>query len=311
MKNENLISIDDVKSQVGLLKPKLNFSLPDYSIEKAPEEGPEVLSFFELTTKEIRSCIQNIRQNFFLLGAKLSDIKSSDEIKTIFNWKLGRECKNIYEYAEQEFRICKSTVINLIGIVERFGKTKSCLAKKWENYTYSQLTEMLPLADKQLELVSTDMSMREIRALRKVNMKKVDQAPGQISDQPSNDPENPLGFVLKNDSQRLDFLKAYKNWKLFATVPELQLKFYRCDLSNGDFLLATESTYFLSEKSQNCEYYMNHLESVNYRIIHQGTSSNNFGYSLYEDSTSEILSYFKQTKALVLLDPARVLEAKG
>lgn len=297
MENSSLANLDDLNA------------LNDKAKKIVESTESKVLTFLEQTTEEIKTCIKNIRQNFFTLGVKLSDIKNSEEIKTVFNWKLGRECKNIFEYAEQEFKLSKTTTKYLIGIVERFGNLKSSLKKEYEPYIYSQLREMLPLTSEQLDLVSPDMSVREIKALKKVGLKQISEV-GHTCDQNSETEEkaaDPLGYYLKNDEQRLDFVRNYTRWRLWLQVPELNLKFYRCDLNNGDYLLVTESEDHVSKDCEHYDWYYNCRISHNLIIVKQGTSKEFYGYSLLGISNSEYLSYMKSTKARVMINPAEVL----
>ncbi len=297
MENNSLANLDDLNA------------LNDKAKKIVESTEPKVLTFLEQATEEIKSCIKNIRQNFFKLGVKLSEIKNSEEIKTVFNWKLGRECKNIYEYAEQEFKLSKSTTINLIGIVERFGNLNKSLKKEYEPYLYSQLCEMLPLTSEQLDLVSPDMSKCEIRALKKVGLKQnleVDQPAGQNSEAEEK-AVDPLGYYLKNDNQRLDFVRNYSRWRLWLQVPELNLKFYRCDLNNGDYLLVTEIEQNVSKDCTHFDWYNEHRFLTGLRILKQGTSKEHYGYTKYETSNTEYLSYMKSTKARVMINPAEVL----
>lgn len=297
MENSSLANLDDLNA------------LNDKAKKLVESTEPKILTFLEQTTEEIKTCIKNIRQNFFKLGVMLSAIKDSEEIKTVFNWKLGRECKNIYEYAEQEFKLSKSTTANLMGIVKRFGNLNKSLKKEYEPYLYSQLCEMLPLTSEQLELVSPDMTGREIRALKKVGLKQtseVVQAPGQNSEVEEK-AADPLGYYLKNDEQRLDFVRNYTRWRLWLQVPELNLKFYRCDLNNGDYLLVTESEENVLKDCEHYDWYYNCRISHNLIIVKQGTSKEFYGYSLLGISNSEYLSYMKSTKARVMINPAEVL----
>lgn len=305
MENSPLANLNDLNA------------LNDKAKKLVASTEPKVLTFLEQTSEEIKSCIKSVRQNFFTLGAKLSDIKNCEEIKTVFNWKLGRECKNIYEYAEQEFKLSKSTTINLIGIVERFGNLKSSLKKEYEPYVYSQLCEMLPLTSEQLELVTPDMSKREIRALRKVGLKEVaeiDQPAGQNLETEEK-VADPLGYYLKNDNQRLDFIRNYTRWRLWLQVPELNLKFYRCDLNNGDYLLVTECPRFKVKSTYyGDEYYCglnDKFVSHNYNffkcIVKKGTSPNSYGYDHIGIGDTDFLNYMKSTKARVMINPAEVL----
>ncbi len=296
MENSSLANLDDLNA------------LNDKAKKIVESTEPKVLTLLEQATEEIKSCIKNIRQNFFKLGIMLSAIKDSEDIKTIFNWKLGRECKNVYEYAEQEFKLSKSTTANLMGIVKRFGNLNKSLKKEYEPYLYSQLCEMLPLTSEQLDLVSPDMSKREIRALRKVGIKQnseVVQPAGQNSEVEEK-AADPLGYYLKNDEQRLDFVRNYTRWRLWLQVPELNLKFYRCDLNNGDYLLVTESENNVLKDCESYDWYYNYRISYDFRIVKQGTSKH-YGYSKYGVNDSEYLSYMKSTKARVMINPAEVL----
>ena len=297
MENSSLANLDDLNA------------LNDKAKKIVESTEPKVLTLLEQATEEIKSCIKNIRQNFFKLGIMLSAIKDSEDIKTIFNWKLGRECKNVYEYAEQEFKLSKSTTANLMGIVKRFGNLNKSLKKEYEPYLYTQLVEMLPLTAEQLELVSPDMSKREIKALRKVGLKQnseVVQPVGQNLEVEEKAVDS-LGYYLKNDEQRLDFVRNYTRWRLWLQVPELNLKFYRCDLNNGDYLLVTESEDHVSKDCEHYDWYYNCRISHNLIIVKQGTSKEFYGYSLLGISDSEYLSYMKSTKARVMVNPAEVL----
>ena len=305
MENSSLANLDDLNA------------LNDKAKKIVKSTEPKVLTFLEQATEKIKSCINDIRQNFFTLGVLLSALKYSEDIKTVFNWKLGRECKNVYEYAEQEFRFSKSTTKNLIGIVKRFGNLNSSLKKEYEPYLYSQLCEMLPLTSEQLELVSPDMTEREIRALKKVGVKQNSEV-GQLTGQNSEIEEkaaDPLGYYLKNDEQRLDFVRNYTRWRLWLHVPELNLKFYRCDLNNGDYLLVTEYTRFKVKSTYyGDEYYCglnDKFVSDNYNffkcIVKKGTSPNSYGYDHIGIGDTDFLNYMKSTKARVMINPAEVL----
>ena len=193
--------------------------------------------------------------------------------------------------------------------MERFGNLKSSLKKEYEPYVYSQLCEMLPLTSEQLDLVSPDMSKREIRALKKVGLKQTSEVvqPAEQNSEVEEKAADPLGYYLKNDEQRLDFIRNYTRWRVWLQVPELNLKFYRCDLNNGDYLLVTESEDHVSKDCEHYDWYYNCRISHNLIIVKQGTSKEFYGYSLLGISNSEYLSYMKSTKARVMINPAEVL----
>ena len=236
--------------------------------------------------------IFDIKKRFCALGGAL--IEAKPFVKDVWSFKKGRWCKNIYEFAEHCFNLCATTTKNLISIAQKFG-IHNTLRPEYEKYEYGQLCEMLPLVEEQLKLVHPGMTVQEIRAL-----KKVQKQTGQISDQNSTALENSgieAVLSLKNDAERLDFLKQYKYWTQCAELPEFGLKFYKIELNNGDVLVATENTYFLSKQDKNYDYYVKYLSSVVYRLIRKGTESTHYGYSTYAINDNEYLRYLKNTKA--------------
>ena len=47
-------------------------------------------------------------------------------------------------------------------------------------------------------------------------------------------------MLLKNKTQREEFLNNYKEWGVWLTVPELEMTYYRKVLPNGTQLIASE-----------------------------------------------------------------------
>ncbi len=83
------------------------------------------------------------------------------------------EHKNVYELAENEFNIKKSTCGNLIGIIENFskkdpeGNALEELDEKYKAFKMSQLVAMLSMSDKARIEVTADMSVRAINQKKK------------------------------------------------------------------------------------------------------------------------------------------------
>lgn len=253
----------------------------------------------DLVLKHIYECNKNIfdlKTTYIQFGGHLIELKPF--CKYIWSWKKGRYCKNIYEVAEHCFNLGKSTTANIIGITERFGYMMSSLKSEYDQYLYSQLTEMLPLSDEQLKLVHPGMTIQEIRAIKKTS-KKVVQTSGQNVENSETLINKGVGnfLTLKNDTDRLDFLKMYKCWGVWLELPEVNLKFYKCDLDNGDFIVVTEDTCWLSQNDKDFYYYSRHLTNFVFRIIRKGTNPTHFGYSTYPSNEIEYLRYLKSTKA--------------
>ncbi len=234
---------------------------------------------------KINVCLYNLCNNFILLGGYLDDFK--EQCKTVFNVNKGRECKNIYEWAELRFEFKKSTTIALIGVCNRFGDRKQFLKKEYANYNFSQLAEMLPIPDELLSFITPDMNVREIRQFKA--MQKTDQTSGQKTESEENKGIQRF-IILKNDAERIDFLKKYSNWGLWFDEARLGIKYYRVMLNNGDYIVASVPNpyYFCSRLV---------YPSPCFKIVKVGTDKENARFNFYFDSDKDILSYLKSTKA--------------
>lgn len=129
-----------------------------------------------------------IQKSFVKIGWYLKHIRD-DQMYTEDGYA------NIYECAADQFGYSQSTVSRFINICEKFSKDKDSpeLDERYAGFDKSQMIEMLPLEQEQLEKVTPDMTVRQIRDIGKENKKKkignedrTDEAgeadlPGQIS----------------------------------------------------------------------------------------------------------------------------------
>ncbi len=109
---------------------------------------------------------------------------------------------------------------------------------------------------------------------------------------------------LKNKAERERFLENYKKWELFREIPELKLKFYRYEFSNGSVIIATEyaAMRFVSFGRSGAKY----IESVSvkYHLLLDVTDKyktqfSENEYKLYNptgDSKTAIVEYMTKTK---------------
>ena len=74
---------------------------------------------------------------------------------------------NFYDYTEKELGFGKSTVVRLIQIVERFCEEHGVLKPGFENFSFSQLCEMVSVAEDKLDKIRPEMTVKEIRAYKK------------------------------------------------------------------------------------------------------------------------------------------------
>lgn len=71
------------------------------------------------------------------------------------------------KFCKEYLGLSESTVYALIGVWKRFGTEDGEVDASYVDYKYSQLVEMLPLSDVEVSLVSPDMKISQIKAIKK------------------------------------------------------------------------------------------------------------------------------------------------
>ena len=109
--------------------------------------------------------------------------------------------KDIYDYAAKELNFKRTSTKNFIAIAETFGvQEEQCgriinqkqtmhLQPKYEKFNYGQLVELLAMKEKDREQATPDMTVRQLRELKKENTSQtsghqasIKLASGQTSD---------------------------------------------------------------------------------------------------------------------------------
>lgn len=135
---------------------------------------------FAERSQVIKEQMRNIQNAFITIGFQLHWIRENNMYR-VLNYK------NVYEYAEKEYGIKKTTCCNFISIVENYadrdenGNVVESIADCYRNYSASQLVAMLGMPDELKQQVSPDMSVRAINRLRK----------GEPEEPPAVEMENP------------------------------------------------------------------------------------------------------------------------
>ncbi len=121
----------------------------------------------------IQDDIQDIKKRYITLGFHLAEFDRNEYYK-----EYG--FSTLQDFVSSNFGIEKSSLSHILSVYYRFadcedgitGKVyKNWIDKKYENYSYSQLCEMVKLKDKELEHISPKMTVRDIREYKK-NLKK-------------------------------------------------------------------------------------------------------------------------------------------
>ena len=124
----------------------------------------------------IRNKLQGMTQNFIGIGFYLRRIKETEGFR-----KDGYA--SVYEFAEDQYGIKRSTAIRWMQMNEKFsqGGYSPFLDSGYKDFGKSQLQEMLYLDSEQLEEVTPEMTVREIREIRTPDPEPEEQLPGQMS----------------------------------------------------------------------------------------------------------------------------------
>lgn len=103
-----------------------------------------------------------IQKSFVKIGWYLKHIRDDELYKAD-----GYE--NIYACAADQLGYAQSTVSRLINICEKFSKDHNSpeLDEKYSGFDKSQMIEMLPMSSEQLEKVTPDMTVKQIREVNK------------------------------------------------------------------------------------------------------------------------------------------------
>ena len=127
-------------------------------------------------TKDIlREKLDNMKMNFIAAGYYMKYIRDHE---------LFREdgYESIWAFAEDNYGIKKSTASRWMAMNDKFsqGGNAPILAEEFRGFEKSQLQEMLYLDDKQMETVTPEMTVKEIREVRKpaepeMKLKKPDE----------------------------------------------------------------------------------------------------------------------------------------
>ncbi len=258
---------------------------PDLPSEEATgevievEQESEVVQEAHRYVSKIKECVHNIDKNFWWIGFYLWECSS-------YGYYRALDYETIYEFAEKEFDIKRSTTKNLIGIVKTFcinnGTMKQSpsviVAPKYQEYSQTQLVEMLPLLPSQREKIKPDMTVAEIRAMKAAfklernpegtamdgegagsSARSEREQPEVVHDEAAgNEPCEPErikesdehidpGLVtwvpFNNDEDRKKWLENFREWNLWLDIPQINLKVYRWLFPNGDMITVHTTKY--------------------------------------------------------------------
>lgn len=118
--------------------------------------------------------------------------------------------KNVYDFAKVEFGIAKGTCNGFINVVEKFGKridgkVTEEIDDNFKNFKSSQLLLMTNLSDVDLQSLSADMSVRDMK-------KKIKEMTGKETEQAETTPEPVDVEAVEVNRQTLIKISDMDSW---------------------------------------------------------------------------------------------------
>lgn len=123
---------------------------------------------YQETKDIIRENLESMSRSFIATGYYLRLVRDTEGYKE-------DGYKDIWEFAADQYGIKRSTASRWMDMNERFseGGNSPILAVEFKNYQKSQLQEMLYLPDEKIDEVTPDMTVKEIREIRKPEQKEL------------------------------------------------------------------------------------------------------------------------------------------
>lgn len=123
------------------------------------------VSAFQMDIDTIKKYLVEIGNTYLLVAFRIYEMEQNKSYKAFY--------KNIVDACSECLGFKKSTTYNMLNIVKTFGSADASgritfqSLFKAEKFSYSQLCEMLSLSDHQRSQVTPDMTVKEIRQIKK------------------------------------------------------------------------------------------------------------------------------------------------
>jgi len=118
--------------------------------------------------EDIRRKLAETAQNFVYIGYRLKQIRDSG---------MFGGAADIFEFAQKEYGLGKSTVSRFIAINEKYSEGGNSLELKeqYKGFSSSKLSEMLTLPDAECELITEKTTVKDIRELKSFDRQAVEE----------------------------------------------------------------------------------------------------------------------------------------
>ena len=177
-------------------------------------------------TAKIKEAMRHAAKEFVYIGFLLWEVQ---RYEYFYELNYG----SVYEYAEAELGFKRSSTKNFIAICKEFCAKNEWdrinptmhLDSKWNDFRYSQLTEMLSMSAKQREQAKPEMTVKQLRELKRADDQTQPKAEptGQTSGQK---PKEPTPEEIEKENQRLSDLYCTDANIVMINGEEVQVTHY-------------------------------------------------------------------------------------
>lgn len=219
--------------------------------QEAKTDSSKSMCYME-SVETIRNSMNKMKEFSLVIGYNLKKIKEN---------KLYIEggYKNIYELAEVEFGLSRSTAIRLMNVCTNFskGNNSPILDERYEGFSTSQLFELLAMSPEQRNMAKPDMTIRQIRLIK--NGKPEKSLPEKCCEvQGASTMSHQLGttdiFLAEEGAQPelpcfnaeeecMIWLQNVEAWGLWYEDHNIQTRYYKYDFDDGSRLIAVKYRY--------------------------------------------------------------------
>ena len=295
---------------------------------------------YQGTMEIIYGGIRTLKESFVTIGWGLCRIKD-------MQWYLKEGCGDIYQFARQKFQFSQSTTSRCMGIWRKFSRDSGSpeLDARYEGYSISQLTEMLPLEMEELKNIHPEMTVQEIRDKKREILKghrkpdkeenadEGDNGSGPaisdteagsgpaISDTEAGSGPVPLDThahpslpIFQNDMERMEWLGDFEAWGgLWYEDRNIGVKYYRYEFADGSRLIAAGCRGVLSDydgESSSCDIHYHMVFAENFLERHcNGCLEGYNNYCVYNETpVGSIIDFLKELQGGY---PEAVMEEDG
>ena len=148
----------------------------------------------------------------FQLGVHLIELFDSRAYVSISNGQ--GHAQFFWQFCEERFKLDKSAVSRYMNVVDEFGDGHKGLHKRWRDYSWSVLVELLPLSPMARDFIKPEMTCKQVREIKRSFV---------ATPQRETKPDKNVNFTA-SDKQKIDAMKEiYGN----MSTDELMLELYR------------------------------------------------------------------------------------